>query len=82
MNEVVIRYKNKKVLNVLRDFAKYFDFSIITPDTNLEKDKTVINGVTILSGDSSVDISELKGIFTNRNFDSAKVREELWKRNK
>lgn len=82
MNEVMIRYKNKKVLDVLRDFAKYFDFSIITPDTNLEKDKTVINGVTILSGDSSVDTSELKDIFTGREFDSVKVREDLWKRSK
>lgn len=83
MNEVVIRYKNKKVLDVLRDFAKYFEFTIVTVGSESEKKgETVINGVTILSGDSSVDTSELKDIFTGREFDSVKVRKDLWERSK
>jgi hypothetical protein len=83
MNEVVIRYKNKKVLEVLRDFAKYFEFTIVTSGIESEKkSKSLINGVTIIEGDSSVDASELKDIFTGREFDSIKVRKDLWERSK
>lgn len=82
MSEVVIKYKDKKVLEVLKDFAKYFEFTIETPEIESVKNKTEINGVTIVSGDSSIDTSDLKEIFTGRSFDSVKVRKDLWDRNK
>jgi len=82
MPELVIKYKDKRTLNALIDFAKYFNFSISIPKTNKPKDSFLINGVSILQGDSSIDTSELESIFSSRNIDSKILREQSWLRKK
>ena len=82
MPELIIKYKNKRTLNALIDFAKYFDFSILTPKINKKEDSFLINGVAILQGDSSIDTSDLEVIFSGRNINTKTLREQAWKREK
>lgn len=82
MPELVIKYKNKRTLEALKDFAKYFEFSMELP-ANANKTKIAgINGVTILPADSSVDTSDLEAIFSGKQIDSKKLRNNSWQRSK
>jgi len=81
MPELIIKYKSKKTLNALLDFAKYFDFSIILPSKSKEK-ITKINGVSIIPSDSSIDTSELETIFSAKNIDARQLRQKAWQRTK
>ena len=81
MPEIVIRYKNPKTLQALKDLAKYFDF-VISYMQPAKKAESSISGVTVVPGDSSIDTSELENIFTNRNFDAKTLRSEAWQRKK
>ena len=82
MPELTIKYKNKKTLDILMDIAKYFDFSIATPPKKNKGKNTLINGVTIIPADSSVDTTELQHIFTNKGLDAQQLRKEAWQRSK
>jgi len=81
MPELIIKYKNKRTLDALLDFAKYFDFSVILPAKSKEK-IIKINGVSIISADSSVDTSELESIFSTNNIDAKELRQQAWQRKK
>jgi len=81
MPEIVIKYKNPKTLQALKDFAKYFDF-VISSKKNMKEEEFSIRGVTILPGDSSIDTSELVDIFSNKNIDAKTLRSEAWQRRK
>lgn len=82
MPELTIKYKTKKTLEALIDFSKYFGFSIISTDKPQKARKTKVNGVTVVHGDSSIDISELGTIFTNRKIDAKQLRKTAWQRNR
>ena len=81
MPELIIKYKNKRTLDALLDFAKYFDFSVILPSKSKEK-IIKIDGVSIISADSSVDTSELESIFSTNNIDAKELRQQAWQRKK
>ena len=81
MPELIIKYKSKKTLDALLDFAKYFDFSIILPAKSKEK-ITKINGVSIIPSDSSIDTSELETIFSTNKMDAKELRQKAWRRTK
>ena len=78
MPELVIKYKDKRTLNVLMDLSKYFYFSISAPKSMKEEKYFLINGVAILSGNSTLDTSELEAIFSNKNLDAKTLREKAW----
>ena len=81
MPEITIRYKNKRTLEALLDFARYFDFSVIMPSK--KEEKTIkMNGVTLLAADSSVDPAGLEDIFTARKLDAGEIRRNAWQRRK
>lgn len=82
MPEVVIKYKNKRTLEALLDFAKYFEFSVILPKSSAKVKSLKFNGVSVIPADSSVDTSELEKIFSNQNLDSKKLRQNAWQRSK
>lgn len=82
MPELIIKYKDKRTLNALIDFAKYFNFSILTPKINKKEESFLINGVSILSGDNSIDTSALEVIFSGRNINTKTLREQAWQRKK
>lgn len=82
MPELVIKYKSKKTLEALLDFAKYFEYSIVMPVKKTKPSISEINGVTLIQADKSIDTSDLEKIFTNRNIDSRQLRRTAWQRNK
>ncbi len=83
MPEIIVKYKNKRTLEALRDFAKYFDYEISERDSLEKKEKKVgLKGVTIIPGDSSIDTSELTEIFTGKNINAMELRNEAWQRRK
>ncbi len=83
MPEIIVKYKSKRTLEALRDFAKYFDYVISSPDSEVKKDEQInLNGVTIIPADNSVDTSELSEIFTGKNINPSELRHEAWQRRK
>jgi hypothetical protein len=83
MPEIIVKYKNKRTLQALRDFGKYFDYEISSTDARRTKAKQVnLNGITIISSDSSVDASGLSDIFTGKNINSVQLRSEVCQRKK
>ena len=82
MPELIIKYKNRKTLEVLKDLAKYFNFSVEMPQISSKtENKTEINGVTILPFDGTIDTSELESIFSGKSINSKKLRSDAWLRN-
>ena len=81
MQEVIIKYKNSRTLMLLKDLAQYFDFVISTPTSVKSKEK-LINGVTVIPANHSVDTSDLTKIFTGKNMDAGKLRKQVWQRRK
>ncbi len=83
MPEIILEYKSKRTLEALRDFAKYFDYVISSPDSEVKKDEQInLNRVTIIPADNSVDTSELSEIFTGKNINPSELRHEAWQRRK
>lgn len=91
MPEVIIKYEKPETLKILKGLAEYFDFEIdsssdkkmlddivVSSDQKSKKEYSV-NGVTIIPGDPSVDITELREVFTSMNLDAKKLR-DAWKR--
>lgn len=86
MPELVIKYSNKKTLQALMDLAKYFDFSVVLPQSaNPEasggKSKK-IKGVTVITANSSIDTSYLESVFSHKNIDAKNLRKKAWQRDK
>ena len=78
MPEVTIKYEKPETLKILKALAEYFDFQIIE-----KKDSEYsVNGVTMIPGDRTADLSELRRIFSGKNLDAKKLREEAWRRKK
>ena len=78
MKEVIIKYKDSRILEILKDLTKYFNFTISFP-TMGKKEKNgyeYINGVPIVPGNSSIDVKGLTSIFTGKNLDARKIRKE------
>lgn len=81
MPEIIVKYKNKRTLDALKDFAKYFDYIISSPVSRAKKKKQFsLNGVTIIPADNSVDTSDLTEIFTGKNINSSELRNNAWQR--
>lgn len=77
MPEVVIKYKTPKTLRALKDFAKYFDFTI----SPALKDETLkLNGVTIISGQKSSKLFKVNQIFSGKNINAKDLRKKAWER--
>jgi hypothetical protein len=82
MPEITIKYKNKKTLDALIDFSKYFDFSVVLPNKKTVEKISNINGVTIISANKSINISEIENIFTGKNIIAKEIRKAAWQRKK
>ena len=81
MPELTIRYNSPKTLEALMDFAKYFDF-VISSKKPVKTTEMLVNGVTVILGNPSIDTSDLTKIFTGKNMDARKFRKQVWQRKK
>ena len=79
MPEIVIKYKNVKTLDLLKDLSKYFDF-VLSPPKSENKKETSVNGVTFISANPTIDTSDLMDIFSGRQIDAKSLREKAWQR--
>lgn len=83
MPEIIVKYKSKRTLEALQDFAKYFDYEIALVDAkDAEQSRLELNGVTIISADSSIDTTDLQEIFTGKNISPSELRNNAWQRRK
>lgn len=81
MPEIIVKYKDKRTLEALQDFAKYFDYEISFPSSAGGVEAQIsLNGVTLVPADASVDTSDLTEIFTGKNINPAALRKEAWQR--
>lgn len=76
MPEIIIKYKKPETLKILKSLAKYLDFKM----SETKSKPASSNGVTIIPGDKSLDISALQEVFTGAGIDAAKLRKEAWRR--
>lgn len=76
MPEVTIKYKKPETLKILKGLAKYFDFTVAVGKS---KSNDKLNDI-LIPGDPSIDITELKEIFTNKNLDAKQLRKDAWER--
>ena len=79
MPEIVIKYKNVKTLELLKDLSKYFDFILSTPKSGNKKESS-INGVTMISANPNIDTTDLTDIFSGKNIDAKSLRIKAWQR--
>jgi len=82
MSQLTITYKSKRTLDMLLDLAKYFDFTVESRGKAMTTATQPYRGISIIEGDSSVDTSDLREIFTGRNVDARALRESEWQRRK
>ncbi len=84
MKEVIIKYKDSKTLEILKSLARYFNFTILFPKKgkDIKKEYDYFNDVPVVPGDNSIDITELKKIFTGKKLNARKLRTEGWQRQK
>jgi len=82
MKEVTIKYKSNKTLEALKDLGKYLGFSVSEQTSPKAKEEFYINGVKVIPGDDSIDISELHEIFTGKDLDAAQLRSSGWQRSR
>jgi hypothetical protein len=81
MPEVVIKYNSERALNALIELAKYFDFVISFQKTKKKKE-ILINGVSVIPANSSVNTSAMTKIFTGKNITAKELRARAWQRKK
>ena len=68
MPELIIKYRNKKTLDIIKELARFFEFTVEVPSSKNKNDAVFqINGVTILEANNTIDTSELENIFTNKS---------------
>ena len=93
MPEVIITYKNAKTLEALKDFSKYFDYSISAPKKKAVPKKSIasdeknndyfmVYGVTIMKRDKSINTDGLEKVFTGKHIDAKELRRKAWQRKK
>lgn len=80
MKEVTIKYKSNKTLEALKDLGKYLGFSVSEKTVSKRKEEIKINGVTMVPGDESIDISELHEVFTGKGLNATQLRSSGWER--
>jgi hypothetical protein len=74
MKEVTIKYRNNKTLEALKDLGKYLGFSVSENTVSKSKEDFYINGVRVIPGDESIDISELHEVFTGKDLNATQLR--------
>lgn len=89
MPQVTINYKKPETLKVLKSLGKYLGFDVI-------KDKTKPNALAdllaneqhqrvksiLVPGDKSLNIDELREVFSGKDIDAKELRRSAWERKK
>ena len=82
MPEITIKYTGSKTLKVLIALSEYLGFVISKPQKKEQKGLIYINGIAVVPGDRSIDISDMSELISNNNMDAKRLRNDAWQRNK
>jgi hypothetical protein len=77
MPEVIIKYKNAKALEALRDFAKYFDIIVEQPKLEKQAKQNIDPALPIVFA-KKPDVTALAGIWKGRDISLADLRKNAW----
>ena len=80
MPEITIKYSSSKTLKVLKALSEYLDFSLSKPEKKKKEEFIYINGVPVVPGDRTVDISDMGELIGRNKMDAIKLRKEAWQR--
>ncbi len=80
MPEITIKYTDSKILKMLKALSGFFDFSVSAPKKGKKEELVYINGVPMVPGNASVDISDMGAIISRNNMNAKKLRQEAWQR--
>ncbi len=81
MPEVTIKYQNSKTLKALKALSEFLDFTFAKSSPKEKAGYIYINGVPVIPGDKSIDISDMGEIISRNRMDAKKLRQS-WQRNK
>ncbi len=77
MPEVIIKYKNAKVLEALKDFAKYLDFVVELPKPKKKAKSNIDTSLPIVFAEKP-DVTALAGIWKGRDISLEDLRKNAW----
>ena len=77
MPEVIIKYKNARVLEVLSAFAKYFDFDVEHPKPKKKIKEDLNSSLPIVFADKP-NVTALAGIWKDRDISLEDLRKNAW----
>jgi hypothetical protein len=77
MPELIIKYKNAKVLRALQDFAKTMDIVIKEPADNKSSQDKRQSGLPITFA-KNPDVTALAGIWERRDITIEELRKKAW----
>ncbi len=79
MPEIVIKYKNEKTLELLKDLAKYFDFDIEKKTTiAIKKADRAEENTYPISFAKRPDFMALAGIWKDKEISLVELRKNAW----
>lgn len=80
MPEIVIKYQDKKVLQIMEGLSEFLNFTISKKETSdIEVNpKSTING--FVPADENTNIEELRKVFTGKNLSAKVLRNSAWER--
>ncbi len=78
MPEVTIKYEKPETLKILKGLAEYLDFKVSSSATKKEISLDDI----LVPNDKNADLSKLNKVFTGKDLDAKKLREQLWRKTK
>jgi len=80
MPEIVIKYKDKKVLQIMEDLSEFMNFTISKKVTNdiVGDPESNFNG--FVPGDETANIEELRKVLTGKNLSAKNLRKSAWER--
>jgi hypothetical protein len=78
MPEIKIRYKRQRTLQALKDFARYFDYSIVN-EREAGNNSYMIGNVSVIVPSAKSDARKLKGLFSDSNLSLKEIRKKVWR---
>ena len=75
MPEITIKYQNSKTLKALKALSEFLDFTFTKAAPKDKAGYVYINGIPVIPGDKSIDISDMSEIISRNNMDAKKLRQ-------
>lgn len=81
MPEVIISYEKPETLKVLEALAEPLAFEIVISELEDVSRQKAVDAITV-PADKETDLSQLFEVFTGKNLDAKKLRQEMWRTKK